>query len=241
MKNFKVGDIVKGVKNAPYSITNEHMTKGKVVEVRPSGAIGVRCIEHDTDKFSIGVTYEVLDPNYFELVESKPEIRIYRKGKKVIAENTETGEKGIARCCPEDEFDFEYGARLALRRLTAAKVGDKVRIIADSCSHRFENGTILTIDSVEEMKTLHRYHPKENKRIWITEHDFVKCTEEDVLYNGKVVCIETHLKYGLTVGKTYEFKNGTLTYDNGEKSFYKCESFEDVENHFHSKFIEVVE
>ena len=124
MKKFKVGDIVKGVKGSPYTYTNKHMTKGEVVNVHESGVIDVRCIEHDTDKSCIGVVFIDLSPKYFELVESKPEIRIYCNGKKVIAENTETGKKGIARCCPEDEFDFDYGAKLALRRLTAAKVGD---------------------------------------------------------------------------------------------------------------------
>ena len=30
---FKVGDIVRGMKNSPYGITNENMTKGEVVAV----------------------------------------------------------------------------------------------------------------------------------------------------------------------------------------------------------------
>lgn len=240
MNKFKVGDIVKGGENTLYSFTNKFMTKGEVVKVDESGEISIRCIEHKTSPWVRDVIFDRLNPKYFELVENNPEIRIYRKRNKVIAKNIATGEKGIARCCPEDEFDFDYGARLALRRLTAAKVGDKVKIIGDFCCHGFENGTILTIDSVAEGKKSHLYRPKENGLIYITEHDFIKCIEEDVLYNGKVVCIETFCPV-LTVGKIYAFKDGRLTYDDGVKSSRTYKSFEDVKKSFESKFIEVVE
>ena len=66
-------------------------------------------------------------------------IVIYRKDLKVIALDKSTGKKAIARCCPEDTFDFETGAKLAFERLTAEplpktikqdsyEVGDKVLI-----------------------------------------------------------------------------------------------------------------
>lgn len=44
-------------------------------------------------------------------------IVIYRKDDKVIALDKRTGNKGIARCNPEDEFNFETGAKLAFERL----------------------------------------------------------------------------------------------------------------------------
>ena len=45
------------------------------------------------------------------------DIRIYRKGRKTIAFNAITGEKGFARCHPDDEFNPDYGAWLAMVRL----------------------------------------------------------------------------------------------------------------------------
>ena len=242
MNKFKVGDFIKGTKNSPYHITNENMYLGEVTQVDKCGNINVKILNHKY-KHRIGERYPLLCSKYFKLAfpADNYEIRIYCDGNKVIAENTITGEKGVARCCPEDEFDFDYGAKLALRRLTAAQVGDKVKIVADNCFHRFENGTILTIDSVEERKTLHRYHPKENKDVWITEYDFVKCTEKDLLYNGKVVCIETPFSDKLTVGKIYTFTDGYLTFDNGERTMTRYRSFEDLTKRFKAKFLEVVE
>lgn len=48
-------------------------------------------------------------------------IVIYRKNQEVIALDKTTGNKAIARCCPEDTFDFHYGAALALGRLIDKK------------------------------------------------------------------------------------------------------------------------
>lgn len=59
-------------------------------------------------------------------------------------------------------------------------------------------------------------------------------------YNGKVVCIKSFS--GLTTkGKIYEFVDGHLTYDNGDKSCDAVHSFEDIGKSFVSEFIEVVE
>lgn len=45
----------------------------------------------------------------------KSKIEIVREGRKVIA--TYKGNKGIAKCHPEDKFDFYIGIKLALGRL----------------------------------------------------------------------------------------------------------------------------
>lgn len=44
-------------------------------------------------------------------------IVIYRKGNEVIALDKATGKKAIAKCSPEDTFDFNIGAKLAFDRL----------------------------------------------------------------------------------------------------------------------------
>lgn len=44
-------------------------------------------------------------------------IIIYRNGAEVVAKNTATGKTGVAKCSPDDEFDFNTGAKLAFERL----------------------------------------------------------------------------------------------------------------------------
>ena len=51
-------------------------------------------------------------------------IVIYSKYNDVIALDKSTGRKGIAKCSPEDEFDFGIGAKLAFERLTGANAGE---------------------------------------------------------------------------------------------------------------------
>ena len=68
-----------------------------------------------------------------------------KDGRKVIAKNELTGKVGVARCNPEDEFDWETGAKLALVRLFEAdnaalvkckfKVGDV--IVGNSKANRY--------------------------------------------------------------------------------------------------------
>lgn len=44
-------------------------------------------------------------------------IAIYMKGNQVIALDKATGKKAVAKCHPDDEFDFNIGAKLAFERL----------------------------------------------------------------------------------------------------------------------------
>lgn len=48
-------------------------------------------------------------------------IRILVSGNQVIAIHMENGKKGVARCHPDDDFDFYTGAKLALERLKEAE------------------------------------------------------------------------------------------------------------------------
>lgn len=248
-KEFNVGDRVKVIKN--FAGIDLKGKTGTIIDIKESSPYD--CTVEFDEPFTLGHsgggTGKEKCCRYgcfkeLEHITSSYRITIDAYGQKVVAKlhkDDKVIDTAVAKCSPEDEFNFEYGARLALRRLTAPKVGDKVKIIADCCSHNFKNGTILTIDSVEETTTMYRCHPKENKRIWITEYDFVKCSEEDTLYNGKVVCVETSCPILLTVGKIYTFKDGKLIYDDGVITTGTYKSFEDVQESFESKFIEVVE
>lgn len=84
----------------------------------------------------------------------KPVI-IYRNGQDVIALDKETGEKAVAKCHPNDEFDFAIGAKIAFGRLYHSQdyisegneakckpkfqVGDRVRCIKEDCEIRSIN------------------------------------------------------------------------------------------------------
>lgn len=50
---------------------------------------------------------------------NRPSIVIFRRDRNVIAKNVATGDEGIAKCSPDDEFVFKTGASIALARLMA--------------------------------------------------------------------------------------------------------------------------
>lgn len=66
----------------------------------------------------------------FDQVEkAKNVIVIYQKENQTIALNKETGKKAVAKCHPDDEFDFEIGAKLAFQRLVGGKKDEKDEIL----------------------------------------------------------------------------------------------------------------
>jgi hypothetical protein len=56
-----------------------------------------------------------------EKMNDNDSIRILVNGNQVVAIRMETGKKGVARCHPDDAFDFYSGAKLALERLKEAE------------------------------------------------------------------------------------------------------------------------
>lgn len=69
----------------------------------------------DTDKK--GKT--VVSADEFLGKSKSPHIVIFRRGREVIAKDVATGNEGIAKCSPDDEFVFKTGASIALARLMA--------------------------------------------------------------------------------------------------------------------------
>lgn len=57
-------------------------------------------------------------------------VLIYADGNRVIARDN-NGREGVARCHPDDKFDFETGATIALKRYfdKSIKVGDMVKVV----------------------------------------------------------------------------------------------------------------
>lgn len=145
---FKVGDKVRVVRNdvnrnARYAIIGavgviKHIDTCDTelpyaVEFREENTKYNDCRGHCRKKRGYWCCDEML-----ELVEKKPNecIVIYRKDSDVIALDKRTGKKAIAKCSPDDEFDFNIGAKLAFERLEALekqdkeiKVGDYVKVV----------------------------------------------------------------------------------------------------------------
>lgn len=63
-------------------------------------------------------------------------IVIYRKDREVIALDKTTGDKAIAKCSPEDTFDFNVGAKLAFDRLMN---GNKENITVEDMRNRLKS------------------------------------------------------------------------------------------------------
>ncbi len=235
---FKVGDRVKANEksNDRYFSTNlRNKFTGVVTVVNSNGLVNIR---RDRD----GYLWDNLEPEYFDLIESTPEIHITVEGNKTIAvyKNGIEGKKAVAKCSPEDTFDFGIGAKLALERLgvlPTEKKGESITVggfkIGDRVNYNGVNGTVICF-SVDDSIGVEFDKPNG------TEHDCggvflkagttgTKCTsrwlsakdltpgEVPQYYNGKVVCIKNNIgnKSIYTVGKVYEFKNGKLTANDG--------------------------
>ena len=107
---FKVGDKVQAIRSG---LNYSKGMIGYVLSARLNG-----------DFIDIGdiLTHKIAPgccSDNFKLYEM-PEIKIYQDAvspKTIIAENCQTGEKAVARCSPDDDFNFYTGARLALERL----------------------------------------------------------------------------------------------------------------------------
>lgn len=110
--------------------------------------------------------YTILEFSDFEWdnknTKRKPVI-IYRNGQDVIALDKETGEKAVAKCHPNDEFDFAIGAKIAFGRLYHSQdyisegkylelvdnkdakeinVGDRVKVIDTGCAYSSYTGWV---------------------------------------------------------------------------------------------------
>lgn len=113
------------------------------------------------------------EPQYKDVIKAaeflgkgKECIVIYRNGSETVALDKTTGKKAVAKCSPEDTYDFYTGAQLAFERLTkpavievkrAAKEGEYIKIVAadrvptTNCKPEYKNGDILRVLSVEEV------------------------------------------------------------------------------------------
>ena len=75
---------------------------------------GHRCSNHCKPGHGWWVTEDDLE----HINDKTEKIVIYRNDNEVVALDKSTGKKGVAKCSPDDEFNFMTGAKLAFDRLT---------------------------------------------------------------------------------------------------------------------------
>ena len=73
-------------------------------------------------------------------------IAVYQEGRKVIAFDTQTGKTGVARCHPDDKFDFYYGAGLAIERLTGYKPEAELAVTCKP-KPKLYNGKVVCVEN----------------------------------------------------------------------------------------------
>lgn len=152
---FKVGDKVR-VKNGLVggSIYDEiYFTYGmarlggKIFTVEQAGAGGYYYLN---DGCGYCWTESMLEP----IKENKEKLIIYREGNKIIAKYYK-GDKTVtaeAKCAPEDEFNFEYGAKLAMNRAIEKMKGEEIGYSWVKCvGYRTKECFNFTIDKRYKM------------------------------------------------------------------------------------------
>ena len=134
MSKFKVGDkviILDGSKIKNYRGSFAEGMKHYIGETATISGVSER---EPIGYYLKGYSY-IWDERGLEL--AKPEtIVIYSKDNEVIALDKRTGKKAIARCNPEDTFDFNIGAKLAFERLMN---GNKESITVEDMRNKLDS------------------------------------------------------------------------------------------------------
>lgn len=143
---------------------------------------------------------------------------------------------GTAKCSPDDEFNLYTGCELALRRAlgvqkdepvytTLFKPGKRYKVSVRAYKRHRKNVPIWMTENdgktVEvtspNTATCGAYTYAPNWCEEIKEAEKPAEPEKPKYYNGKMVCVENGGFNWWTVGKVYEYKDGIVTADDGDK------------------------
>lgn len=145
--------------------------------------------------------------------------------------------RGTAKCSSDDQLDLYTGCELALRRAMG-----KEDIEAPVYPEKFEAGKRYKV-SIRAYRRSHKVLPvwmsdNEGKEVNVVSFNIATCgafdyspswceeikepekhtdPEKPKYYNGKMVCVENGGYSWWTVGKIYEYKDGIVTADDGDK------------------------
>ena len=148
---------------------------------------------------------------------------------------------GTAKCSPDDQFDLYAGCELALRRALGRE--DEARKAPSPTSpEEFEPGkryrvsvrawskrhivlpALMRHNDGEEVTVKNKYSAVCGDFVYgpecceeIKESENPANPEKPKYYNGKMVCVENGGYSWWTVGKIYEYKDGVVTTDVGDK------------------------
>ena len=165
---------------------------------------------------------------------------------------------GTAKCSPDDQFGLYTGCDLALRRAMgredeAGKApsptspeefepGKRYRVSVRAWSKRYVAlPARMRYNDGEEVTVKNKYSAVCGDFVYgpesceeIKESEKPADPEKPKYYNGKMVCVENGGYFWWTVGKIYEYKDGVVTADNGEKHpRNNCEPYKDAEDAKH--------
>ena len=105
-------------------------------------------------------------PKTLKVPKSHKPIVIYQEGRKVIAQDTQTGKTGVARCHPNDKFDFFYGAGLAIERLTGYKSEAESTVTPEP---EYYSGKVVCIKSCGSF-TVGKVYTIKNGFLYVDDH-----------------------------------------------------------------------
>ena len=136
MRDFKVGQ--------KYVVCGNHSENGNVIEITEELSkeiLKYKIVKAVGNKYPLDCTFNKKSVFAGYLKPFKPEcIVIYRNGNETVALDKTTGKKAVAKCSPEDTYDFYTGAQIAFERLTGKAEPEKEKTpFVPHLEH--ENGT----------------------------------------------------------------------------------------------------
>ena len=257
MNKYKIGDKVrivsKPVKGNWATSMNEYcgktMTIAKITGENSYGGC-YRMKEDETKWF--------WHDHMIEGLANTQEIHITVKGDEthaVLKENGKVIKHSVAKCHPEDEFDFEIGSKMAFERLFKHefKIGDYAVLKTDKIESKLKIGSFVKILKVKSIVAdVSGYHEifkdEETRGVCLTDLEPANITDAEYeaqfkkFYNGKVVCVDKTINKDYTNGKIYQFEDGFLKDDDGSKLPFKpISSFDEWKKYSSAKWLEIVE
>lgn len=264
MSKFKVGDRVRCTGTS--GMQKNAMDKSEFVsEIFTIKSINPNNItNYSATPYGVG-RWCIFFEDELELITDRHELHITSDGtttNAVYKLNGKVTKTAKAVCCPSDTFNFNTGAELAINRVLYGidynpkdvavtkptqpakqedkpkfEVGQKVKIVADTCNHDLEVGAVVTLKSVLTSGAMLCNRPAwwiNGENCYISERDIEPYTEPEqpkepiVLY-----CIKDY--YGwLIKSKTYEIGADGVFRAEGDKVLKSFKSACDFLDSIHS-------
>lgn len=169
---------------------------------------------------------------------------------------------GTAKCSPDDQFDLYTGCELALRR-ALGREDEAGKAPSPTSPEEFEPGKRYRVSVLawskrhivlparmryndgEEVTVKNRYSAVCGDFVYgpecceeIKESEKPADPEKPKYYNGKMVCVDNGGYSWWTAGKIYEYKDGIVTADDGDKYPKRgAEPYRDAEDAKHPGFL----